>query len=49
VVPFCFQRFSISGFQLFRARASIAQTFHQAQPFYVAPDYHPRQPGSPDA
>ncbi len=29
--------------------ASIAQTFRQAQPFYVAADYHPPQPGSPGA
>ena len=26
--------------------ASIAMTFRQAQPFYVAPDYHPPQLGS---
>jgi hypothetical protein len=25
--------------------ASIAMTFRQAQPFYIAPDYHPPQPG----
>ena len=29
--------------------ASVAMTFRQAQPFYVAPDYHPPQPGSPGA
>ena len=26
--------------------ASIAITFREAQPFYVAADYHPPQPGS---
>ena len=29
--------------------ASIAQTFRQAQPFYVAADYHPPRPGPPGA
>jgi hypothetical protein len=27
--------------------ASIAMAFAQAQPFYVAPDYHPPKPGPP--
>ena len=26
---------------------SIAMAFREAQPFYVAADYHPHQPGSP--
>jgi hypothetical protein len=29
--------------------ASIAMAFREAQPFYVAADYHPPQPGSPVA
>ena len=29
--------------------ASIAMAFRQAQPFYVAADCHPPQPGSPGA
>ena len=29
--------------------AAIAMTFRQAQPFYIAPDYHPPQPGAPGA